>query len=102
VFVRSGTAWNQEAKLMASDSAPFADFGNAVSVSDDTAIVAAQGAAVGAVGNAGAAYVFERSAGRWSEETKLVHPAPASGDGYGGSVAIQGDVAVVGCPVESQ
>jgi hypothetical protein len=97
VFVRNGVAWSQEAKLLASDSAQHAYFGNAVAVSGDTAVVAAEGAAAGAVATAGAAYVFERTSGHWAQQAKFVHQAPATYIDFGSSVALQGDVAVVGC-----
>ena len=43
VFVRSGTIWNQQAKLTASDAAAGDFFGYSVSVSGDTAVVGAYG-----------------------------------------------------------
>jgi len=45
VFVRSGTSWSQQAKLVASDAVPI---GDAVSLSGDTAVVGAQWTAEGA------------------------------------------------------
>jgi hypothetical protein len=43
VFVRSGAAWTEQAKLMASDATAFDSFGFSVSVGGDTAVVGAWG-----------------------------------------------------------
>jgi hypothetical protein len=93
--VRSGTRWSQQQKLTASDAAPNDDFGLAVAVSGDTAVV-------GAIGDddagrdSGAAYVFVRSGTRWSQQQKLTASEAASNDLFGISVAVSGDTAVVG------
>ena len=50
VFVRSGTAWIQQARLTASDAAPRYGFGSSVSVSGDTAVVGAPHPATRAAG----------------------------------------------------
>jgi hypothetical protein len=95
VFVRSGTRWSQQQKLTASDAAPNDDFGLAVAVSGDTAVV-------GAIGDddagrdSGAAYVFVRSGTRWRQQQKLTASDAASSDLFGNSVAVSGDTAVVG------
>src|SRR5947209_3657019 len=41
VFVRSGSTWTQQAKLTASDAAPFDEFGYSVAISGCTAVVGA-------------------------------------------------------------
>jgi len=93
VFVRSGASWTQQARLVASDGAIGDRFGSSVALDGDTAVIGAQGKASGA----GAAYVFVRSSGTWSEQAKLV---PGEGvttdDRYGSGVAILGGAAVVG------
>jgi hypothetical protein len=89
VFVRSGTRWSQQQKLTASDAAPNDDFGLAVALSGDTAVVGAEN---------NSAYVFVRSGTRWSEQQKLTASDAAAGAGgfFGNSVAVSGDTAVVG------
>ena len=58
VFVRSGTTWTEEAKLLASDGAAVDLFGNSVSVSGETVVVGAR--LDGDRGTfSGSAYVFE-------------------------------------------
>ena len=96
VFVRSGTSWNQQAKLTASDGAANDYFGWSVALSGDTALVGAYWADVGGNADQGAAYVFGRSGTSWNQQAKLTAPDGAADDYFGGSVALSGDTALVG------
>ena len=58
MFVRSGGAWTQQAKLTASDAAADDLFGYSVAVSGDTAVVGANFDDTAAGTDAGSAYVF--------------------------------------------
>lgn len=95
VFVRSGGTWSEQARLAASDSAAYTLedlFGGSVSLATDTALVGA-----GAKDSSrGAAYVFVRSAGKWSEQAKLLASDGVAGDYFGVSVSLSGDTALVG------
>jgi len=89
--------WGEVAKLTASDTA-FGDlFGGAVSINGDTAIVGAD-----RKGNdTGSAYVFQRDEGgadNWGEVVKLIASDAALGDFFGDSVAVSGELAIVGAP----
>jgi hypothetical protein len=44
----------------------------------------------------GSAYIFERSATDWIQQTKLTASSPAAGDQFGSDVSISGDNAIVG------
>ena len=95
IFERVVGSWSRKAKLTASDGADFGQFGQAVSISGDAAIVGAHledqdGA------NVGSAYIFERDGGSWSELTKLTALDGADGDKFGYSVSISGETAIVG------
>jgi hypothetical protein len=96
VFVRSGGVWVEEQKLVARDGAAGANFGHAVALAGDRALVGAYGSG----GARGAAYVFVRSGGVWVEEQKLVAPDGAADDIFGWSVALAGagDRTLVGAP----
>ncbi len=96
VFVRNGGVWSEQQKLVASDGAAGDYFGVSVSVSGDTAVVGARYDDVGANMSQGSAYVFVRSGGVWSEQQKLTASDGATGDGFGISVSVSGDTAVVG------
>jgi hypothetical protein len=93
VYVRSGTSWSQQQVLTPSDPPPV--FFDMVALSGDTAVVGASGTPTAP----GAAYVFTRSGATWSQQQKLAASNPMAGDGFGTSVAVNGDVAVVGAPL---
>ncbi|MFO0547016.1 MAG: hypothetical protein U0271_01445 [Polyangiaceae bacterium] len=95
VFVRNGTTWTQEAKLLPSDGQATDRFGRSVALSGDTLIVGAINQdQLGA--NAGAAYVFVRNGTTWTEETKLLAADGAAGDLFGAKVSMDGRTAVIG------
>jgi hypothetical protein len=96
VFTRNGGSWDLQQKLTASDAQFFDYFGYAVAISGETILVGAMLHDGGGVSDSGAAYVFTRSAGVWTEQQKLVAGDAGAGDRFGNSVAIDGDVAVVG------
>lgn len=89
--------WVEETKLIASDGEEMDLFGISVSLSGDVALIGAE--KDDDMGNdAGAAYVFlyDAGSGAWSEEAKLTASDGAMDDEFGGSVALIGDVAVIG------
>ena len=87
IFTWDGASWSEQALLIASDGAPLGQFGIAVALHGDVAIVGANGAA----------YVFRRAGGTWAEEAMLTEsPAPTGGTFFGRSVSVHGDRAVVG------
>ncbi len=96
VFVQSGTGFTQLQKLVASDGAPSDAFGTSVAVDGSTVLVGAPQATAGATPHEGAAYVFTQSGGSFLQSQKLVESAGASGDEFGGAVAVSGTVALVG------
>ena len=96
VFVRSGGIWLEQQKLTASD-ADFQDgFGSSVAISGDTALIGA----TDANDFDGAAYVFVRIGGAWSQQAKLAAFDAFEDDQFGGSVAISGDTAVIGAKLD--
>ena len=107
VFVRNGSNWIQQAYLKASNTDSFDNFGHSVAVDGDTIVVGARLEDSGSVGvngdqsdnsfsRAGAAYVFVRSAGVWTQEAYLKATNTDIGDRFGYSVAVDGDTIVVG------
>jgi len=97
VFVRSGTVWSEQAKLLASDAEQYSSFGSFVSLSGDVALIGAPQASSGSY-DCGAAYVFVRTGTVWSEQAKISPSDPANGDMFGVSVSLSvgGDMALVG------
>jgi hypothetical protein len=90
VFVFSGGVWTEQQKLLASDATSGDSFGSSLALSSDgnTAIIGAysEGASF-----QGAAYVFTRSGGVWTQQQKLVASDRLSLDAFGISVALSSD-----------
>lgn len=95
IFTRTGTNWSQQAKLTASDPAEFNNFGFAVALSGNSAVIGAWQADTNGV-NDGAAYVFERDETNWSQQAKLTASDAADDDWFGYTVAVSNNTAVVG------
>jgi hypothetical protein len=72
LFERRAGVWTETAKLEASDKAPTRAFGSTVALSESTVVVGNGLDAKGA--NPGAAYVFERRGGSWTQVAKLARP----------------------------
>lgn len=100
IYVRTGPpgseVWTEQAKLTASDANAGDSFGEKVSVSGDTVVVGAERADLAVGSNAGAAYVFVRAGGVWTEQAKLTASDAATIDFFGISVAVSGDTALIG------
>jgi hypothetical protein len=95
VFVRSGTTWTQQAKLVAGDAEGFAFFGLSVAIFGDRAVVGAHFDDDGKIDN-GSAYVFVRSGTLWTQQEKLLASDAADSDSLGQSVSISGDTVLAG------
>lgn len=101
----------QQAYMKASNADALDQFGYAVDVDGDTAVIAARQESSGAMGvggneaddsvwAAGAVYVFVRSGGTWSQQAYLKASNTESSDYFGEDVAISGDTIVVGALLE--
>jgi hypothetical protein len=112
VFRRTGTAWQQEAYLKASNTGASDIFGESMALSGDTLVVGAfreDSAATGVNGSqtdntasdSGAAYVFRRTGTTWQQEAYLKASNTGAGDQFGNSVALSGDTIAVGAYAEA-
>lgn len=96
VFIRSGTNWIQQAKLMAADGGKTDIFGVRVALSGDTALISARRDDDEIMGvDAGSAYVFSRTGTTWRQQAKLTAPDGATDDRFGRGVALSGDTALI-------
>ncbi len=95
VFRHDGEAWVPEQKLLASDGAEGDYFGVSVAIDRGAALIGAYSHDDGG-DNAGAGYVFRQSGSTWVEETKLLAAGASALDYFGYSVALSGDVALIG------
>lgn len=89
--------WTEQQELLPSDGAAFDNFGFSVALSGDAALVGAFVSDDGAP-DAGSAYLFryDGGSGVWTEEQEFRASTAAASDYFGGSVALDGDVALVG------
>ncbi len=91
VFVRSNGVWAEQATLIGAASIG-ENFGTAVALDGDTAVVGA----MGGNGQKGSARIFERSGTKWTPSSFLQASDLVLGDLFGFSVALSGDTALVG------
>jgi hypothetical protein len=105
VYVRDGDTWKPQAYLKASDSAPYDYFGAAAVLEGDTLVVSAIHEGLfelsATMTRPGAAYVFTRSAGVWSQTQRIEAPQLNGADMFGLAVDLEGDTLVVGAPLEA-
>lgn len=87
-------AWVETTRIAPADGAVGDGFGRALAADGDILVVGAPGRD----GGAGAAYVFERRGAFWGQEATLVPAGGAPGDAMGATVAVSGDVIMVGAP----
>ena len=120
VYKRTGGVWAFDAYIKASNSEANDWFGDAIALDGNTLVVGARGEdscadGVGGsqtdngCGTAGAAYVFVRNAGVWTQQAYVKasnssagvkRSGSFAGDWFGWAVDIQGDTLVVSAPFE--
>lgn len=91
-------AWRQTHYLKAAQTAQNDYFGSSLALYGDTLIVGAKGRTVEGKSYVGAAFVYRKSQDGWLQVATLTEPSLPANALYGYSVAISGDVAVVGAP----
>jgi len=104
LFTRSSGAWSQQAYLKASNTGQDHWYGSSLALSADgnTLAVGAMAEASSArgingkqadnsAGGAGAAYVYQRRGGTWSQRAYLKASNTDAGDLFGASIALSGD-----------
>jgi ABC-type Fe2+-enterobactin transport system substrate-binding protein len=112
VFTRTGGVWSQQAYVKASNTETGDQFGDSVALDGDTLAVGAPGEASGATGIngnqdnnsgviSGAVYVLVRDGGVWSQQAYVKASNTEAGDGFGWSVALDGNTLAVGAPGEA-
>lgn len=96
VFEDVDSEWRQSTKLLLAEGTERASFGTSMSVSGRRVLVGADRADTANGEAAGAAYVFERADGSWTERASLVPEDGDSKEEFGGSVALSEGTALVG------
>jgi hypothetical protein len=108
IFTQNEAQWNQQARLKASNANMFDTFGSSLAITGDTLVVGApnegsaanSGEADDSADEAGAAYLFTRSDGIWSQQTFLKASNAESEDHFGNAVALSDQTLVVTAPDE--
>jgi hypothetical protein len=93
--------FDDETTLTAGDKTALDNFGAAVSVNADTAVIGAPDADIGGDADAGGVYVFNRDpvADNWNQSDKLTAGGDVNAlDRFGTSVAVDADIILVGAP----
>jgi hypothetical protein len=100
IYRQTPWQWVHEAALTASDGDDNDFLGYDVSIDGDTVIAGAPFDELDGLMTAGSAYVFrfDPETETWHEEQKLTALVSEAAEGFGTSVAVSGDVAVVGTP----
>lgn len=113
VFVRTGTSWALEQRLRAPNGEFGDGFGCSLALVGTTMLIGAPGESSGATGNngdqtdntsggSGAVYAFEKAAGAaWTLSAFIKAANNEAGAGFGASLSLDANTAVIGAPRES-
>ena len=96
VYELVGGDWLQTARLNPADGGGGDEFGNSVGISGERVVVGSEYHDTAVGSNSGAAYVYEKINGTWSQVAKLEPHDALAQRNFGECVAISGDVIVVG------
>ena len=106
VFQRADEGWRQQAQLAPIQPFDSAHFGSSVALHDDVAVVGAwvdpPDEGFEQPGGPSSAFVFERIEGEWVERAQLTAGTPSTWSTFGRSVAVDGDLIVIGAPGEGE
>lgn len=108
IFVRNGSAWIQQQKIIAPVRAEWDGFGQKVAISGDYIIISASGededenetkaktkTKTNTIDNSGAVYVYKLNGTLWSLQQKVVAPVRVKNDCFGNAVSISGNHFIV-------
>jgi hypothetical protein len=102
VFVRSTEGWSLQGELHQDDESYCAQLGQSLALDGEVLLVGAWGKSDGSWTQPGflrgGAYVFRRTGGSWRQEAAFQPAEVLALDRFGASVALDGEVAVVGAP----
>lgn len=99
VFVKDATGmWLEEEKVAPINAMSSANFGASVGMGDGFFVVGAPAHDTNGMFDSGTAYVFEPGVDGWAQVAELIPGDLASKDLMGKSIAVSGDVVVIGAP----
>jgi hypothetical protein len=97
-FVRTAGVWNQLTPLLANDGAAGDQFGGAVLLYRDLAIVGAAKDDHPNRVDGGSTYLFNQVGNNWVPGAKLIPGDNGSGDNFGHVASLAGDILLIGAP----
>lgn len=99
VFEHSTAGWTQAAKFVPTITTPDNDFATTLAIDGQYAMVGAPGTTKpSGASSDGVVYIYQRTGGGWVSGGTISPSDPLAGHLFGSSVAIAGDLAVVGAP----
>ncbi|MCK5074974.1 MAG: hypothetical protein KAR38_01305, partial [Calditrichia bacterium] len=96
VYQYNGSSWERQQVFLAEDHEPNAYFGNSIDIDGDQVIIGAYEDGSGDFTDHGAAYIFKYNGTLWEQQAKLTAAYIASYTSFGTSVAIEGNIVVIG------
>lgn len=87
VFTRQGSSWTQQAMIYPQPTSGPGSLGRSVALYKDTLVIGGETRYTMGI-NSGAAYIYTRSGTVWTERAELTASDVAAGDGWGQSVAV--------------
>lgn len=96
VYARTGTNWDRQAKLAASNRSQQDAFGSAVALFAETAVIAAVWDDVRDNVDQGSTYVHVRNGASWTQQTQIASSNGEKNESFGNSISISGDTALIG------
>jgi hypothetical protein len=97
VYVRDGSNWTQQHKLISPDGEADDRFGRGVAIKDNTAIVSAMNHDANGE-NTGAMYVYKNGANGWEYASKIVAKMSMPDDRFGWNVSLSNNIAIMSAP----
>jgi hypothetical protein len=99
VYVRNSETWSLQQRIIPADLSRYDAFGSAVAIKGDTLVIGSPQYDVGvSEDNTGAVYVYTRSAGVWTFQTKLAAADLTADSRFGAAVAIDAGTIVATAP----
>jgi hypothetical protein len=95
IYEMVGGAWTESVKLVAPDAAVFDNFGWSTAIDGNVLAVGSKGDD-DVFGNSGSVYVYVFDGASWNFAQKISAPDKHSSQEFGSSVAVSGDMLVVG------
>jgi hypothetical protein len=100
LYARDGKLWTRQATFLSGTSKSRDQFGVAVALRDDLALVSATRDDSDA-DDAGAVYAFTREGAEWKSNGRLLRPGAEAYDEFGGVLSLEAGILMVGTPQDA-